>query len=295
MAPSWPRVKSRVKFLHLPVKSYHQPLNLGRYLGRYRRQPLPWALPRALLRALPRALPRAPLLRQHSLPRMCNYRNLGRHLGRYLRRPLLWSLPRARRPQMHPVIHVLCGRRRAHIQFLKLVLKALLLTRQKMRCSSLGTPSEAGLLAPCEQPERLMGCSSPCCAGVQNHLSLPMGASASKLLVPVDYIGPCHRLAPSCLEQPEQCPLLSSWRGNYVLRCPSSGVCLPHNLRDSLTMDSATGWTNVCRWIDTRRRPPVNRWRRWLLASRGGGFLYGHTLWLDALRIQRPLVHFPAA
>ena len=120
MAPSWPWVKSRVKFLHLPVKSYHQPLNLGRYLGCYRRQPLPWALPRALpralLRALPRALPRAPLLRQHSLPRMCNYRNLGRHLGRYLRRPLLWSLPRARRPQMHPVIHVLCGRRRAQIQ-----------------------------------------------------------------------------------------------------------------------------------------------------------------------------------
>jgi len=135
MAPSWPRVKSRVKFLHLPVKSYHQPLNLGRYLGRYRRQPLPRALPRALLRALPRALPRAPLLRQHSLPRMCNYRNLGRHLGRYLRRPLLWSLPRARRPQMNPVIHVLCGRRRAHIQFLKLVLKALLLTRQ--RCGAL--------------------------------------------------------------------------------------------------------------------------------------------------------------
>jgi len=27
----------------------------------------------------------------------------------------------------------------------------------------------------------------------------------------------------------------------------------------------------------------------------GRGFLYGHTLWLDALRIQRPLVHFPAA
>ena len=99
-----------------------------------------------------------------------------------------------------------------------------------------------------------MVCSSPCCAGVQNHLSLPMGASASKLLVPVDYIGPCHRLAPSCLEQPEQCPLLSSWRGNYVLRCPSSGVCLPHSFRDSLTMDSATRWTNVCCWIDTRRR-----------------------------------------
>jgi len=35
---------------------------------------------------------------------------------------------------------------------------------------------------------------------------------------------------------------------------PSSGVCLTHNLRDSLTMDSATGWTDVCRWIDTRRR-----------------------------------------
>jgi len=75
MAPSWPRVKSRVKFLHLPVKSYHQPLNLGRYLGRYRRRPLPWVLPRALPRVLPRALPRAVL--------------------RALPRALPWALPRA--------------------------------------------------------------------------------------------------------------------------------------------------------------------------------------------------------
>jgi hypothetical protein len=39
------------------------------------------------------------------------------------------------------------------------------------------------------------------------------------LLVPMDYGGPCHRLAPSCLEQPEQCLHLSLWRGNCVLRC----------------------------------------------------------------------------
>jgi hypothetical protein len=67
--------------------------------------------------------------------------------------------------------------------FLKKVLKAFFKRsfRPKMQCSSLGTPSEAGWLALCVQLERLIGCSSPCCAGVQSILSLAMDASASKL------------------------------------------------------------------------------------------------------------------
>ena len=38
---------------------------------------------------------------------------------------------------------------------------------------------------------------------------------------------------------------------------PSTGDCVPYNLRDSLTRDPSTGWTGVCRWIDNRRRLSV--------------------------------------